>query len=47
MKDISCKTRYIDAFSNHMFMRVDSVVNIDRIKDNNIKDGYDTVIISL
>ena len=40
------KTRYVDAFSNHMFMRVDSVVNIDRIKDNNIKDGYDTVIIS-
>ena len=40
------KTRYVDAFSNHMFMRVDSVVNIDRIKDNNIRDGYDTVIIS-
>ena len=40
------KTRYVDAFSNHMFMRVDTVVNIDRIKDNNIKDGYDTVIIS-
>jgi len=27
------KTRYVDAFSNHMFMRVDSVVNIDMIKD--------------
>ena len=40
------KTRYVDAFSNHMFMRVDSIVNIDRIKDNNIRDGYDTVIIS-
>jgi len=40
------KTRYVDAFSNHMFMRVDSLVNIDRMKDNNIKDGYDTVIIS-
>ena len=40
------KTRYVDAFSNHMFMRVDSVVNIDRIKENNIKGDYDSIIIS-
>ena len=44
--DKNIKNRYVHESSNHMFMRVDSVSKIDRIKLNEISLNYETIIIS-
>ena len=40
------KNRYVDQSSNHMFLRVDSSTQVERLVRKEIEKEYDTVIIS-
>ena len=47
-KDVT-KNRYVDKVSNHMFMRVDSSIMIERMESKfsqELRDQFDTVIVS-